>query len=47
MSRSGLETEDLVAFANSKNGGAILIGVDEHSGPGEAEWRYYRLPSWR
>jgi len=25
----GLKSRDLVAFANSKNGGAILIGVDE------------------
>lgn len=28
-SMSGLESEDLVSFANSKRGGAILIGVDE------------------
>jgi hypothetical protein len=27
----GLKSEDLVAFANSDNGGAILIGVDEKS----------------
>jgi ATP-dependent DNA helicase RecG len=26
---NGLESEDLVAFANSKNGGSILIGVEE------------------
>lgn len=26
---AGLESEDLVSFANSKRGGAILIGVDE------------------
>jgi hypothetical protein len=29
---SGLEAEDIVAFANSKAGGAILIGVDESTG---------------
>src|SRR5262249_10559769 len=29
---SGLEAEDIVAFANSKAGGAILIGVDESKG---------------
>jgi hypothetical protein len=28
-SLSGLESDDLVSFANSKNGGTILIGVDE------------------
>ena len=28
-SLSGLDSEDLVSFANSKRGGAILIGVDE------------------
>jgi ATP-dependent DNA helicase RecG len=28
----GLESEDIVAFANSKDGGAILIGVDEIKG---------------
>jgi hypothetical protein len=28
-SLSGLEGEDLVSFANSKRGGAVLIGVDE------------------
>jgi predicted HTH transcriptional regulator len=27
--REGIESEDIVAFANSKNGGVILIGVDE------------------
>ena len=27
--RSGLKSEDLVAFANSPTGGTILIGVDE------------------
>ncbi len=26
---SGLESDDMVAFANSRHGGAILIGVDE------------------
>ena len=28
-SLSGLEADDIVAFANSKGGGAILVGVDE------------------
>lgn len=31
-SMEGLDSEDIVAFANSKNGGAILIGVDEVKG---------------
>jgi len=29
QSEVGLETEDLVAFANSKNGGSILVGIKE------------------
>jgi hypothetical protein len=28
-SLSGLESEDLVSFANSERGGTVLIGVDE------------------
>lgn len=29
LAKKGLETSDIVAFANSRTGGAILIGVDE------------------
>lgn len=32
-SLSGLDAEDLVAFANSSAGGVILIGVEEEAGP--------------
>jgi len=32
QSLSGLETSDLVAFANSEQGGTILVGVDEVDG---------------
>jgi ATP-dependent DNA helicase RecG len=34
---AGIEQSDLVAFANSPGGGAILVGVDEIDGPGGTE----------
>ena len=34
LDRKGLSSEDLVAFANSRTGGAILIGVSEIESPG-------------
>ena len=38
----GISTDDLVAFANSEEGGSILAGVDERAGPGGTQVGFVR-----